>query len=131
MIKTLLQRYNLLALLLLVGLAAMPTQAAEWYEGGTLHEASALEWQQGTQENKLATAGYLLGVVASEEMLAPKITGSITELNSFLPLATKLAAQLDVLFEVLEDEEENNATYADQKVVSTAGLLMMLNGWLK
>ena len=44
-------------LLLALAIISSPATAGYWFEGGTLHTATAKEWRQGTPANKLATAG--------------------------------------------------------------------------
>lgn len=38
----------------------------EWYEGGTLHDATVGEWNRATYENKLATCGDFVAVRTNE-----------------------------------------------------------------
>jgi hypothetical protein len=50
---------------LLVSAAA----AEEWYQGGTLHNATAKEWQAATYRNRLATsADFVAGAKAASNM---------------------------------------------------------------
>jgi len=43
--------------------------AAEWYEGGTLHKATAGTWQKASSRNQLATAGdFVAGAKAANNM---------------------------------------------------------------
>ena len=51
--------------------------AAEWYEGGTLHKATAAEWQAATASNKLATAAdFLAAIKAARSMSELKTKGN-------------------------------------------------------
>ena len=38
----------------------------QWYSGGTLHNASGLEWQQADASNRLATAADMVAAVVKE-----------------------------------------------------------------
>ena len=47
-----------LSLLIVIGLfVSTPVYSGEWHEGGTLHSATVQEWQQATDQNRLATSG--------------------------------------------------------------------------
>lgn len=111
--------------------AAEPVAAAEWYEGGTLHSASALEWQQASQANKLATAADIAAVAYKNKLFKPEIQNAVTGVNSFLPLATGLVEGLDATFEPDPDPETNRVMFSNQKVNETSVMLMMTMGWLK
>jgi hypothetical protein len=41
--------------MIIMGAAADTAAKLKWYEGGTLHKLSALDWQKATYANKLAT----------------------------------------------------------------------------
>lgn len=106
-------------------------QAAEWYEGGTLHQASALEWQQATQANKLATAADITTNAYNKQMFKPELHNLITGVNSFLPMAHALVVGMDKAFKADPDPETNRKTFANQKVSETMVLWMATQGWLK
>lgn len=114
--------------------ATAPVQlaaAAEWYEGGTLHSATALEWQQASEANKLATAADLAATVYKNKLFKPEIQNAVTGVDSFLPLANGLVKGLDAAFEPDPDPETNRTMFASQKVNETSVMLMMTMGWLK
>lgn len=50
-------------------LIVSPCLAAEWYEGGTLHEATVAEWRTGTGTNKLATIADWIAATSDEKQL--------------------------------------------------------------
>ena len=43
-------------------------QAGNWNEGGTLHKASALEWQKASYSNKLATSADMIANLWIKDM---------------------------------------------------------------
>lgn len=47
----------------LVCTMAIPAMAQEWYKGGTLHDATALEWSVGSQQDQLATSADWVAVI--------------------------------------------------------------------
>lgn len=120
------------AIVMPVSLSAVSqAQAAEWYEGGTLHSANALEWQQASKANRLATAADIAAVAYKNKLFKPEIQNAVTGVNSFLPLANGLVEGLDAAFEPDPDPETNRMMFTNQKVNETSVILMMTMGWLK
>lgn len=103
---------------------------ANWYEGGTLHEASALEWQQASDANKLATAGDLFAILMQNGHISSSITNQINGVNDLRGFSQELANQLDDAFEPDPDPEENRRLFANQKVNESAVLIMGMMGWI-
>ena len=92
-----------------VEMDAEPThQPAKWYEGGTLHKSSILEWKQATDENKLATCGDF---IASTNKTLP-----IDEIKS------KAIALKVCIDEATRDLDNTNT----ETVASIASLCMVL-----
>lgn len=106
-------------------------QAAEWYEGGTLHKGNGLDWQKATYENKLATSGDFIANVYSKKMFIPEIQGALVSTDRMKFMAEKLVEQLDVFFEPDADAQQNKRLFTNQEVGSSAALSMALAGWLK
>ncbi|SEM31931.1 hypothetical protein [Halomonas caseinilytica] len=117
----------LLAALLLV--ATPQAFAAEWYENGTLHNESALEWQDASHANKLATAGDLLAAAYQQGSLKPEIANKINGVADIRPLAETLVSQLDDMFKPEADEAANRKMFANQKVNESAAMLLIMMGW--
>jgi hypothetical protein len=46
---------------------SQPVQQAQWYEGGTLHKATAREWLAATSANRLATAADFAATALKQE----------------------------------------------------------------
>lgn len=117
----------LLAALLFV--ATPQVVAAEWYENGTLHSESALEWQDASYANKLATAGDLLAAAYQQGSLKPEIANRIHGVSDIRPLAEELVTQLDDMFKPEADETANRKMFANQKVNESAAMLLITMGW--
>lgn len=116
--------------------AAAPEKPAEvqevkaWYEGGNLHNAGALDWQQATFENKLATcADFIAGLSEGGEFNA-KTSSRISGRESLKPLARDLVKALDKAFAPAADAAENAQIYANQGVVDGAVMAMVTMGWM-
>lgn len=105
--------------------------AAEWYEGGTLVKANALEWQQASHANKLASAGDMIATFYNQKKLVPELQAKVKTMDDMKVLATALVTEMDAAFEPESDPATNRQLYANQQVGSTAVMLMAMNGWLK
>lgn len=101
--------------------------AGNWYEGGTLHDATMADWKQATPENKLATMGDMVSAMYNRDKFVSTVQTAITE--GKMP-AIKIVAQL--LVEQM-DEVSNDSTnsMSEQKVSNMVVMLMMLQGVLK
>ncbi|WP_204150425.1 hypothetical protein [Leptolyngbya sp. CCY15150] len=106
-------------------------QQGEWYEGGTLHNAGALEWQQASYENKLATCADFVSSMWEEKSLKPSIQNQIKSMDDIRTLAQELVTQMDAAMEEKSNPEENEQIYANQKVSDIAVILMLSMNWLK
>lgn len=106
------------------------TTGDAWYQGGTLHQASALEWQVASDADKLATAGGLIAIVLESGRLVPMLSERISGLDDVKVLSEKLVVQLNEAFEPDPDPAQNQRMFANQKVASTAVMLMTIMGWV-
>lgn len=106
------------------------TSGDAWYQGGTLHQASALEWQVASEADKLATAGGLIAIVLESGRLVPMLSERISGLDDVKVLSEKLVEQLNEAFEPDPDPAQNQRMFANQKVASTAVMLMTIMGWI-
>lgn len=104
--------------------------SSEWYVGGNLHQSSGLEWQQATYENKLATAGDLVAAVYQSKRLSSELSSAIRGMGDIKIIAEELVVQLDAAFEPDPDPRQNEVLFTNQKVSSTAAMIMMMSGWL-
>ncbi|MFM5304257.1 hypothetical protein ACET9S_15315 [Aeromonas caviae] len=106
-------------------------QAAEWYEGGTLHQANALQWQKASDADKLATCSDLVAAMYTSKSLKPELQRTIKSVDDLKPLAEELVNALDKAFPKNSNEKNNEKLYKNQIVADTAAMLMLLMGWLK
>ena len=120
-------------LLLLVMVLLVPTSvcAKEWYEGGTLHNATAIEWQNATFQNKLATCGDFVSTAWQNKSFKPEIQSKITSMNTIMVLAKELVKGLDIAFEKIPDPKQNKITYGNQTVSSSVAILMVMMEWVE
>lgn len=114
--------------LLLVLMLFANVAAAEWYEGGTLHDSSFLEWKKATYENKLATCGdWVAGVYArkgytQELMKELKAAG----MSGIKKMAGSCVVMLDTAMDGLNKKEMVN-----QKSPEAFILGSVIAGWIE
>jgi hypothetical protein len=89
-----------------------------WYEGGTLHRATMVEWKMGSPADKLATAGDF--VSHTRDKFKPDVKPA--SVGAVRPLAVELMACI---------ENAYDDKLANQKVASLAFLCMTTLGWLQ
>lgn len=106
-------------------------QADAWYEGGTLHQANALQWQKASDADKLATCSDLVAAIYKNKSFKPELQQAIKSVDDFRPLAEELVKALNGAFKEDPDTKSNAKIFTNQKVPDTAVMLMMLMGWLK
>lgn len=76
--------------LIVVLTIATVSQAQQWYEGGTLHDAGLHEWLQADERNRLATcADFLLGTPEGRQIFEKQGAEYLK------PLAQKLLRNID------------------------------------
>ena len=100
-----------------------------WYEGGNLHNANAIEWQNADYDNKLATAGDFIATIWMDNGFNKSIQGSIKSLVDVKILAKELVICLDEAFEKDPDPEQNEFLFTNQMVSSATVICMVLMGW--
>lgn len=115
--------------------AAAPQSASakgkKWYEGGTLHKASALEWQNATYDNKMATCADFFAALYQGKKFKQTILSSIKSTDDMVPYVEKLVADIDIALSKEQNAKKNEMMYANQKVSEIAAMLMVMNGWTK
>lgn len=107
------------------------THAREWYEGGTLHQKSGLEWQTASYGDKLATCGDLVTKMWQDGNLKSSIAAGISSVDDVRPLAQELVTFLDNSFKGDPDPEQNRVLLTNQTVAETAAIGMVMMGWTK
>ena len=107
------------------------SNAAEWYEGGTLTDKGALTWQSAKLANKVASSADFLAVMYQSKMLNSSISSNIKGINNFAPYAIQLATCIDEATEKHKNSKENKKIYTNQKISSIGALCSSTMGWLK
>ena len=107
------------------------TSTPKWYEGGTLHKKSALEWQTASSMDKLATCGDFVTGMWQNGNLKPAITNRLSTVDDVRPYAQELVDFLDAAFKPDPDPEQNRKLFTNQTVSSTAAIGMVTLGWTK
>ena len=102
-----------------------------WYEGGTLHDKSALDWQIATDENKMATCSDFVSTLWMSDDIESNMQSSITSIESMKPYVRELVICLDAATEIHPDSLLNHRMYTNQKVTSMATLCMALMEWFE
>jgi hypothetical protein len=104
-----------------------------WYQGGTLHSKTALDWQKATNKNKLATCMDFIAKMYKLKALKPSISKilSISITKKGRPYATQLVDFLDNAFKKDPNLKTNKKLFANQTVSGGAIMGMMMLGWLK
>ncbi len=103
----------------------------EWYEGGTLFEANALEWQKATYANKMATCANFLAAYAKAGLLNDDLTSRFNEPDDYKPYAIELANSLDKVFKRDPDDGKNIMLFSNQEVKTFAAMIVIGSGWAK
>lgn len=123
---------HMAALLMLVMVVfSQSASAKEWYEGGTLHNANGLDWQQATYANKLATAGDLVAASFKSGKLVPALSNKIKGVDDIKPMAAAIVTELDIVFAPDADPALNAKMFTNQKVSEITAMLMITAGWIK
>lgn len=105
-------------------------EPAKWYTGGTLHDASALDWQAAEQNDKLATSADWLAALWNGGKLKPAVSAKLKSVDDLKPLAEELVRQLDAATEPEADAEQNRKMFINQKMGQMAVMTMAIMGWV-
>jgi hypothetical protein len=103
----------------------------KWYQGGTLHKKSALEWQTASRKDKLATCADFVTTKWQNGDLKSSLTNRLSTVDDVRPHAHELVDFLDAAFEPIADPEQNRRLFANQTVSGTASIGMVMLGWTK
>lgn len=95
-------------------------EAKKWYKGGTLHQLTLADWNQATDENKLATAGDFIANSWTKGSFNDEIQASINTVEDIKPYAERLVTEID-------STAGDGAN--DISVVQTAAAIMILMEW--
>jgi hypothetical protein len=105
--------------------------AAKWYEGGTLHNASALEWQRASQEDRLATCADFVVKAHTAGLLTRQVSQNIGTVDDARSYAVELRDCLNNAFQPEPNAARNAQIFTNQKVAEGATACMILMGWTK
>jgi len=103
----------------------------QWYEGGTLHNKSAIEWQSASDENKLATCADFIAELWKGDNLTLSIACRLTSEDDIRPYAQALVDSLNATFQPNPDPGENKKLFASQRVAFNAAITMATKGWVR
>lgn len=103
----------------------------KWYEGGTLHKKSALEWQIASDSDKLATCSHFILYMWKNDGLKSSIIENFSTLDAIRPYAQELVDFLDAAFELEPDPEQNHRLFVNQTVAGSASIGMIMMEWTK
>lgn len=105
--------------------------AAEWYEGGTLHQATALQWQKASDADKLATCGDIVSIMYKNKSFNPDLQKSIKTMDDLKLLASQLRDGLNQAFKPFDSPNKNQEKYKNQSVADASAMLAIVAGWTK
>lgn len=105
--------------------------ASNWYEGGTLTNVGALEWQVATYQNKLASSADVVALMYQKNMLNSAIASSINSVDDLKPHAIELSTCIEAATKADPDPKKNKNMYANQTVNTFAALCVLTMGWGK
>ena len=111
--------------------AAAEPPGKEWYLGGTLHDAGALEWQTATPEDRLATCADLVVRMKESGHLKSSMAGRLKSVDDVRLPAVQLMVAIDKATASEPDPVKNRQLFVNQKVSSLAALNAALMGWLE
>ena len=111
-----------------------PQRGAAWYEGGTLHDKTALDWQTASEADKLATSADFVSAVWTKNDFVPKIQNSIQSTDDMKPYAEELVKFLDQVTVAPPGDFGNDLlrrTYEGLKVKKMAESGMKTMDWIR
>ncbi|QDU97459.1 hypothetical protein [Lignipirellula cremea] len=100
-----------------------------WYGHGSLHQKTALDWQQASVDDKLGTCADLLALTWMQKDLMPSIQEKIRSVNDLRPYAEELVAYVDQATVRLPDEAANRAKFGDMQVMMIVARGMEEKNW--
>jgi uncharacterized protein YgiM (DUF1202 family) len=106
------------------------TRGTPWYQGGTLHNANALEWQRASHANKLATCADFITKKWKGKDLLPQMTWEIRSVDDIRPFAEELVVFIDDAVAPANGSGAERKRLAGTKVADLASSGMFLMGWI-
>ena len=103
--------------------------APRWFEGGTLHNGTALDWQNASQRNRLATVADFVAVLWQEGQLKPSISVHISSVDDMRPLVDQMVEYLNAAFMPDSDPVVNAKTFQHVSIKKAAAIGAFQLGW--
>ena len=105
------------------------TETKKWYEGGTLHQKSGLDWQKASRADKLATCADFLTKTRLDKKLKAQVVRQIASVDDLRPYANQLVDFLDAAFMPDVDPDRNRELFENQTIAGTAAIAMVTLEW--
>ncbi len=109
-----------------------PVTVKKWYEGGTLHQKTALEWQSASSGDKLATCADFVTRMWQNGELKASIARKLSEVDDVRPLAQELVAFIDAAIKPDSNPKKNRKMaklYSEMTVAELAVVGMHMMEW--
>jgi len=94
-----------------------------------LYDKTALDWQTGSRDDKLATCRFYLRGVWQGGALKPHIHNSIRSVEDLEPYVRELVTCLDAATRPVPDPDENRRVFSQIKLHQIAAIGMVTMGW--
>lgn len=107
------------------------TPKSKWYEGGTLHKKTALDWQQAQTWDKLATCADFVAHTWKQKEFVPRIQQKIATIEDMQPYAVELLNAIDAATASDPDEQRNRMLFENQSVAELSVASMILMKWTR
>ena len=95
----------------------------------TLHDKTALDWQTGSYDDKLATCTFFLWGLWKNDALKPHIQNSIHSIEDLKPYARELVVCIDAATRPEPNPAENRRVFSQFKVHDIAATGIVSIGW--
>ncbi len=110
--------YSLLLVIALLVCVA-PVSAKEWYEGGTLHDATIAQWKRAKRQDKIATCADWVSALCMKS----KLTLLISEPDDLKTCTTALVDYIDKASANTRALDKENANAVALMGMMMAGLI--------
>ncbi|ABG39205.1 hypothetical protein Patl_0677 [Paraglaciecola sp. T6c] len=102
-----------------------------WYTGNFIGNQNGLTWQKASYADKLATSADIIAFFWDEDKLSQSVLNRFSNMDEVKPLAIELMNELDTAFKQADTEQDNIKLFTNQKVSSTAVIILTMKGWIK
>ena len=98
----------------------VPATAKEWYEGGTLHDATIAQWKRAKRQDKIATCADWVSALLMK-----------SKLNLAIASPDDLKNCVTALVDYIDKSSKNTKSLDKENANSVALLGMMVAGWFR